>query len=398
MTPDAQDVGGNDQQGWSQSARRRGAVAVVDLAAVTHNTARMLAAAGGAAVMAVVKADAYGHGLVPCALAAQRGGATWLGTALFEEALRLRDAGVGGPILAWLSGPGADWDAVLARGIDVSVSAPWALPELTAAAGRVGRPARVHLKVDTGLSRAGSQPTDWPDLVTAAAQAQALGAVEVVGLWSHLACADTPEHPANSTALQRFHDAYGQATAAGLTPQVRHLANSAATLALPDTRLDLVRPGIALYGISPGEQIGTVRALGLRAAMSLRARLALVKRVPAGQGVSYGHAYVTDRETVLGLVPLGYGDGIARSAANRGPVQAGLLRTSVVGQVCMDQVVVDLGPGSAARIGDEVVLFGDAGTGVPEVEDWGRATGTIGYEVVTRIGPRVPRAYVGGVA
>jgi alanine racemase len=398
VTPDAQDVGGTDPHGWSQPAQHRGAVAVVDLAAVTHNTARMVAVAGGAAVMAVVKADGYGHGLVPCALAAQRGGATWLGTALFEEAARLRDAGVGGPILTWLTGPGADWDALLARDIDVSVSAPWALQEVAAAAGRAGRPARVHLKVDTGLSRAGSQPADWPDLVGAAAKAQAQGAVAVVGVWSHLACADTPGHPANSVALQRFHDAVDQAQEAGLTPQVRHLANSAATLALPETRLDLVRPGIALYGISPGEQIGTVPDLGLRAAMTLRARLALVKRVPAGEGVSYGHAYVTDRDTVLGLVPLGYGDGIARSAANRGPVQVGSLRTSVVGRVCMDQVVVDLGPGSTARAGDEVVLFGDAGTGVPEAEDWGRATDTIGYEVVTRIGPRVPRTYLGGAA
>lgn len=382
--------------GWTEQARARGAVAVVDLSAVTHNTARLLAAARGAALMAVVKADAYGHGLVPCALAAQRGGATWLGTALFEEAVRLRDAGVGGPILTWLSGPGADWDGVLERDIDVSVSAPWALSMVAAAARRVGCTARVHLKADTGLSRSGAQPADWPAVVTAAAKAQAEGSIEVVGVWSHLACADTPDHPANPVALQRFHDAYEQARAAGLTPRVRHLANSAATLALPQTALDLVRPGIALYGVSPGQQVGTVAGLGLRPAMTLRARLALVKAVPAGEGVSYGHEYVTDRATVLGLVPLGYGDGIARSAANRGPVQVGALRTAVAGRVCMDQVVVDLGPGSSARAGDEVVLFGDPGTGVPEVEDWGRATGTIGYEVVTRIGPRVPRSYVGG--
>lgn len=383
---------------WSQPARHRGAVAVVDLAALTRNTARLLAAAGGAALMAVVKADAYGHGLVPCALAAQRGGATWLGTALVEEAVRLRDAGVGGPILTWLSGPGADWDGVLARDIDVSVSAPWALAEIAAAGVRVGRTARVHLKADTGLSRAGAQPADWSALVTAAAKAQADGAIEVVGVWSHLACADTPDHPANAVALQRFHAAYALVLEAGLTPSVRHLANSAATLALPDTTLDLVRPGIALYGISPGDRIGTVAGLGLRPVMSLRARLALVKAVPAGEGVSYGHDYVTDRATVLGLVPLGYADGIARSAANRGPVQVGALRTSVVGRVCMDQVVIDLGPDSTARPGDEVVLFGDPATGVPQAKDWGRATGTIGYEVVTRVGPRVPRSYVGGAA
>jgi alanine racemase len=371
-------------------------MAFVDLDAVTHNTERIRAVAAGADVMAIVKADAYGHGLVPCALAAQRGGATWLGTALLEEGVRLRQAGVTGPIVSWLAGPGADWAGALAHDIDVSVSAQWALHEVAGAARQCGRTARVHLKADTGLSRSGATPAQWPDLVLAAAKAQTEGTVEVTGVWSHLACPDTPAHESNALQLKRFHQALEQAYAAGLTPRVRHLASSAAALALPDTRFDLVRPGIALYGISPGDQIGTAADLGLTAAMTLTARLALVKPVRAGEGVSYGHTYVTDRDTVLGLVPLGYGDGIPCSAAGRGPVQAGARRTSVLGRVCMDQFVVDLGTDSTARAGDQVVLFGDGALGVPDARDWARAAGTIGYEVVTRIGPRVPRVYRGG--
>ena len=377
--------------GWSPDARARGAVASIDLDALRANLHRCAEAAGGAAVMAVVKADAYGHGLLPCARAALESGATWLGAALPGEAIALRDAGVGGRVLTWLGVPGAPWADCLVRDIDVSVSALWALEEVCAAARATGRRARVHLKADTGLSRNGATPDDWPALVSAARTMEREGLIDVVGLWSHLATADVPSHPSVDRQLRVFDEALALAEAAGLRPEVRHLANSAGTLGVPPSRHDLVRVGIAMYGLSPGADIGTARDLGLRPVMTLRARLASVKRIRAGSGVSYGHAYTAPRDTTVGLVPLGYADGIPRSAANCGPMlAAGALRT-VAGRVCMDQVVVDLGD-DPAEAGDEVILFGAGG---PSADDWAAACGTIGYEIVTRIGPRVPRVTSG---
>jgi alanine racemase len=376
---------------WTPEASARGAVAVIDLDALRSNIATVRARIGGAQVMAVVKADAYGHGLVPCARAALEAGATWLGTALLEEAIELRDAGVGGRILAWLAVPGARWSECLERDIDVSVSALWALEEVRSAAVATGRVARVHLKADTGLSRNGATPGDWPALVAAARAAEVEGLIEVVGVWSHLACADVPTHPSVAAQVAVFENALDVAARTGLRPQVRHLANSAGALGVPTARYDVVRLGIAMYGLSPGDDIGSSSDLGLRPVMSLRARLASVKQVPGGSGVSYGHDYVTPSDTTLGLVPVGYGDGIPRSACNGGPVlAAGSVRT-VAGRVCMDQVVVDLG-GDTAQPGDEVVLFGAEG---PSADDWAEACGTIGYEIVTRIGPRVPRVHLG---
>jgi len=376
---------------WTSQACARGAVAAIDLDALRANIATVRERIGGVEVMAVVKADAYGHGLEACARAALDGGATWLGVALLDEAIALRDAGVGGQILGWLAVPGSRWGDCLERDIDVSVSASWALEEVRAAATATGRLARVHLKADTGLSRSGATPRDWSDLVAAAHAAEVEGLVEVVGVWSHLACADTPSHPSVAAQISVFEAALTVAAQAGLRPTVRHLANSAGALGVPSARFDLVRLGIAMYGLTPGDDIGTADALGLRPVMSLRARLASVKQVPGGSGVSYGHDYVTGSDTTLGLVPLGYADGIPRAACNSGPVlAAGALRT-VAGRVCMDQVVIDLGDDDAAP-GDEVVLFGGEG---PSADDWASACGTIGYEIVTRIGPRVPRVHLG---
>jgi alanine racemase len=368
---------------------------IVDLDAIRANTEVLAGRSGAAGVMAVVKADGYGHGLVPSAEAALRGGASWLGVALLDEALALRSAGLTVPTLAWLVGPGEAWGEAIAADIDVSVSAPWALDEIGAAAARLGRPARVHLKVDTGLGRSGVPVADWPDLIDAAAKAQAAGAVRVVGVWSHLAYADAPGHPTIDRQLVVFRDAVELAEGAGLHPEVRHLANSAATLTRPDTHFDLTRPGLAVYGLSPLRDAPS-RSLGLRPAMSLRARMALVKRVPAGQGVSYMHQYVTNRETALGLVPLGYADGVPRNATNVGPLLVGGRRRTIAGVVCMDQFMVDLGHDSLAA-GDEVVLFGAGDQGEPTAQDWADLTGTISYEIVTRIGPRVQRRFVGGV-
>ncbi len=380
--------------GWTPRALARGAVAAIDLDALRHNVGRCAEAAPTAAVLAVVKADAYGHGLVPCARAAREAGATWLGVALLEEAVALREAGVDGRVLAWLAVPGADWAGCLQHDVDLSVSAPWALREIVEAAATVGVRARIHLKADTGLSRNGATPHDWPALVAAARAAESDGLVEVVGLWTHLANADVPAHPSVDRQLDTFDAAVTLARGAGLDPQVRHIANSAGLFGVPRAHADLVRPGIALYGLSPGAEIGSARDLGLRPVMSLRARLASVKRVDPGAGVSYGHTYTTAAAATLGLVPIGYADGIPRLASNTAPVlAAGELRT-VAGRVCMDQFVLDLGDDTASP-GDEVTLFGGDG---PSADEWAVACGTIGYEIVTRIGPRVPRAHLGATS
>ena len=371
----------------------------VSLIAMRDNVAELRRRAVNAELLAVVKADGYGHGLVASARAARAGGATWLGTAVLTEALQLRAAGVDGRILAWLAAPGERWGDAIAAGVDVSAAASWAVDEIAAAARNTGRPARLHLKVDSGLGRSGATVPDWPSLVDSALKAEAEGVVEVVGLWSHFAIADEPGHPTVARQLAVFTEAVAFAEARGVSPEVRHLANSAATLTLPDTHFDLVRPGLAVYGLSPIPDQAAPAELGLRPAMSVRARLSLVKRVSAGQGVSYGHAYVTDRMTTLGLVPLGYADGVPRhgSSGEGGPgapvLVAGRIRP-VAGRVCMDQFVVDLGD-DVAQAGDEVVLFGDGAAGEPTAQDWADACGTISYEIVTRFGPRLPRTFVG---
>lgn len=367
--------------------------AQIDLAALRANVAALRARTPGAELMAVVKSNAYGHGMVACARAARRAGATWLGTATPEEALALRAAGVDGRVLCWLWTPGGPWREAIEADVDVSVSGTWALVEAVAAARAAGRPARVQLKADTGLGRNGCQPHDWPELTAAARAAEAEGLIKVTGIWSHFACADEPGHPSIVAQLTAFRQALATAQAAGLDPEVRHIANSPAVLTLPESHFDLVRTGIAMYGISPVPQLGAPADYGLRPVMTLAARLANVKRAPGGHGISYGHLYTTPGETTLALVPLGYADGIPRHASCTGPVLvAGKLRT-VAGRVAMDQFVVDLG-GDTASVGDPAVLFGPGDHGEPTVEDWARAAGTIAYEIVTRIGSRVPRVYV----
>jgi alanine racemase len=340
--------------------------------------------------MAVVKADGYGHGLIPSARAALAGGATWLGTAIVDEAVAVRAAGITAPLLAWLWTP-QESEAIrraIACDVDLSVSSVWQLEAVGAAAREIGASARVHLKVDTGLSRSGSYVDDWPDLVTAAGKVQASGEVSVIGIWSHFAYADAPGHPTIARQIAAFHDALAVAARAGLEPQLRHLANSAATLTLPEAHFDLVRPGIAVYGLSP-----VTETFGLTPAMTLRAAAAGVKRVRAGEGVSYGHEYTTTRDTTLVLVPLGYADGVPRHASNIGPVWVNGARFTVAGRVCMDQIVIDVGDLPVAP-GDPVVLFGPGRHGEPTAQDWADAVGTIHYEIVTRIGPRVARVYV----
>ncbi len=371
------------------------AEAYVDLAAIRSNVAALRERARTAELLAVVKADGYGHGLVPVARAAVEGGASWLGVANVEEGVALREAGLTQPrILSWLAAPGERWADALGADLDVAAYSSWQLAEIAEAAASRGTTARVHLKADTGLGRGGAQPRDWPALVDAALSAQADGTVSVVGLWSHLACADEPGHPSISRQLDAFAEALAFAERVGLRPEVRHLTNSAGTLTLPDAHYNLVRPGLAVYGLSPLPAIAPSDRLGLVPAMTLRARFALVKRVPEGSGVSYGHRYITSRETTLGLVPLGYADGVPRAASNLGPVWAAGRRRRIAGTVCMDQFMLDLGD-DATTDGDEVVLFGPGTAGEPTAQEWAETTGTISYEIVTRIGSRVPRHYGG---
>lgn len=361
------------------------AEAVVDLAAYRHNVAALAALAPSAQLMCVVKADGYGHGAVEVARAAREAGAAWIGVATLTEALQLRRAGDTGPLLCWLHPVDEDYAAAADHDVEVTASSADQLAEIVAAA----RVPRVQLKVDTGLARNGAFGQDWTRLVEAARHATG---VRFTGVWSHFACADEPDHPANDAQQARFDEAVAELVAAGLEPGLRHLANSAALLSRPQAHLDLVRAGIATYGLPPDPAMRI--DVDLRPVLTLRARLAAVKRVPAGTSVSYGHRYTTQRETTLGLVPVGYGEGVHRAATGRAEAGFGGHRVPVVGTICMDQLVVDLGDLPAER-GDVVTLFGPGDDGEPGAVDWAEAAGTIAYEVVTGLGGRVHRTHVG---
>lgn len=363
----------------------------IDLDAIAGNVAT-LRAGTTAEIMAVVKADGYGHGMLPAARAALAGGATWLGVVTLDEALQLRRAGLTAPILSWLHSPGMPLHEGVEADIDLNAGSLPQLAEVVAAARRAGRTARVHLKIDTGLARGGSTPDEWPALLEAAAKAQADGDAEVVGVWSHFVRSDEPGHETTDRQLALFAEGLATAEQFGIEPRYRHIANSAATLSRPDSHYDLVRPGLAIYGISP---LPGPQPPGLRPAMTARARVTLTKRVPAGQGVSYGHAYHTGRETTLALVPLGYGDGVPRHASNVGPVLLGGKVRTIAGRVCMDQIVLDCGD-DPVRAGDVATLFGPGTQGEPTATDWAEAIGTISWEIVTRFGAaRVPRVFDG---
>ncbi|HLS13855.1 MAG TPA: alanine racemase [Beutenbergiaceae bacterium] len=367
---------------------------LVDLAAVRANVHRLRRGAPGAEVMAVVKADAYGHGLLPVARAAVQAGAGWLGVAQLNEALRLRADGHTVPILAWLYGPGAALDQALQADIDLSVGAHWALAEVLAAARQTGRTARVHLKVDTGMGRSGLPLPAWQDLLTEALRAQASGAINIVGVWSHLARADELDRSSVQDQIELFDEAVRHAEAGGADIELRHLANSAGMLLEPQTHYDLVRPGLAVYGLNPAPEVRDDPAFDLVPAMRVEADVLLVKDVPAGYGVSYAHTYTTPSQTVLGVIGMGYADGVPRHASNTGPVQVGRRRVQIAGRVCMDQTVLDLGPGADLTEGQIAVLFGSGAGGEPTAQDWADAVGTINYEIVARIGPRIPKTYL----
>jgi alanine racemase len=369
------------------------AQAVIDLGAIAHNVGLLRERAGSAAVMAVVKADGYGHGAPQVAQAALAAGAAELGVTNVSEALALRQAGITAPVLSWLNLPGTDFAPALAADVQVAVSSVRQFGDVLDAVRRSGAPATLTVKVDTGLSRNGVSPAEYPALLDAIARAAADGAVRPRGIMSHLACGDDPQHPMNDTQAARLTAAREQAAAAGVLFEVAHLANSPATLTRPDLHFDVVRPGIAVYGQTPIPALGD---FGLRPVMTLKCPVSAVRSIKAGAGVSYGHTWIADRDTTVGLIPLGYADGVFRGLSGRIDVSINGARYRNVGRICMDQFVVDLGPGGAGvKVGDEAVLFGSGASGEPTAQDWAELLGTINYEVVTSPRGRIARTYRG---
>lgn len=360
--------------------------ASIDLDAVSANIRHLRELVGTPHFVAVVKADGYGHGAVPVARAALAGGADWLGTADIGEALALRDAGIDAPLLCWLHGPGADFATAIRRQIDLGVSSRAQLAEIADAVGTAS--AQVHLKLDTGLSRNGIAEADWEATFRRARELEEAGVIHVRGIFSHLSNASAAD---DHDALAVFRSGLALAEAAGLRPELIHLAATAAAIDMPASRFNTVRIGIGIYGLSPFDDRSSAD-LGLRPVMTLRGQVAAVRRVPAGRGVSYDYTYRTADESTLALIPLGYADGIPRQASGSGIVSISGHRFRVAGRIAMDQFVVDVG-NTDVSVGDEVVLFGDPAAGVPCAGDWAAAAGTINYEIVTRIGARVPRRY-----
>ncbi|MGJ9372938.1 alanine racemase [Nesterenkonia sp. CF4.4] len=364
--------------------------AVIDPAAIRHNVRTIASYVHPAKVLVAVKAEGYGHGAVTASRAALDGGADWLGTAHVSEALVLRDAGIQAPILAWLHTRATDFSAAITEHIDLGISG-WEIHHVAREAESLQKPARVHLKIDTGLGRNGCTIEDWPELLRIAAQYQERGLLSVEGIFTHLAVADEPDRRETDDQLQVYRRALELAEEQRIVPDLRHVANTPAAFSRPDAHFDMVRVGVGVYGHSPFAD-RTAEDLGLRPAMELRTTVANVKQVPTGQGISYGLTHRVDRPTSLALIPLGYADGIPRVAVH-GPVWINGRGYRSVGRVAMDQFVVDLGElDTDVQVGDEVVIFGgDSGI---EAADWGTAAGTINYEIITRIGERVPRVVV----
>ena len=367
------------------------AEAMVDLGAVEHNVRVLCEHAGRAQVMAVVKADGYGHGATRVARAALAAGAAELGVATVDEALALRADGITAPVLAWLHPPGIDFGPALLADVQIAVSSVRQLDDLLDAARRTGRAATVTVKVDTGLNRNGVAPAHYPAMLAALRQAVAEDAVRLRGLMSHMVYADQPDNPINDVQAQRFTDMLAQARDQGVRFEMVHLSNSSATMSRPDLAFDMVRPGIAVYGLSPVPQLGD---MGLTPAMTVKCAVALVKSIRAGESVSYGHTWTAQRDTNLALLPIGYADGVFRTLGGRLDVLINGRRRPNVGRICMDQFVVDLGPGQIdVAEGDEAILFGPGTNGEPTAQDWADLLGTIHYEVVTSPRGRVTRTY-----
>jgi alanine racemase len=368
------------------------ASAEINLSAITQNF-KSIKSRTTADVLAVVKADAYGHGLIPVSKALEEAGADWFGTALLEEAINLRKAGILKPIISWLTPLGEDFKSAIDLDIDLGIPSIDLLDEVIKAASLTGKTARIHLEIDTGMSRGGVL-SEWDQLIKSVLVGVNLKQLKVIGIWSHFARADEPDELMNQEQLSLFEEKVNQAKAAGIDAQFIHIANSAALFTNKSTHKNIIRSGIALFGLSPDvKTIGDSSSLGLKPAMKLKAKLNLVKEVKAGSSVGYGGTAVLKSDTKLGVVALGYADGISRSTNNLAGVFVDKKRAPIIGRVSMDQFVVDLGITSTAKTGDEVIVFGDGSSGEYTVDEWAKAANTINYEIITRIGPRVPRIY-----
>lgn len=360
----------------------------VDLGAIGHNVAELTGVCAPASLCAVVKADGYGHGSIAVARAALDAGATWLAVALVEEASVLRRAGIDAPIMLLGQPQPADLPEALQLGLRIPVYAAEGVEALVAVAGGAPERPRVHLKVDTGMHRLGVQP----DEAVALARMVCASGMHLEGVWTHFACADEPDNPFTGVQLDRFDAVVDALGAAGIEPEVVHVANSAGTVLYPQARRDLVRCGIAMYGLPPSPKLGD--RLLLRPAMSLQSRVMHTLRVRAGDGVSYGQRWRTTVDTVVAVVPVGYADGVPRGlSAAGGEVLIGGVRRPLAGTVTMDMLMVDCGPESSVVPGDDVVLLGEQAGEVITAWDWASAVGTIAYEVVCGIGPRVARQH-----
>jgi alanine racemase len=364
----------------------------INLAAIAENI-KFIKSKTSAQVLAVVKADAYGHGLINVAKAAEKSGADWLGTALLEEGIALRNGGITKPIISWLTPIGEDFRTAINLDIDLSVSSIELLNEVILVGKSINKVPRVHIEIDTGMNRGGFGD-DWGLLLPEIVKAVKANEIKAIGIWSHFARADEPNEVMNKTQLDEFTQKVKQLNDAGVSPELIHIANSAASLSNEAAHKNIIRWGIGLYGLSPDViNMGDSKSLGLKPAMKLFAKLQLVKAVKAGQSVGYGGTAITKSDTKLGVVTLGYADGVPRNANNSAGIFVAGKRAPIIGRVSMDQFVVDLGADSLAKTGDEVIVFGDGSQGEYTIDEWAKACGTINYEIVTRIGVRVPRIY-----
>ena len=366
--------------------------AEINLAAIAENL-KFIKSKTSAQVLAVVKADAYGHGLIDVAKAAEKSGADWFGTALLEEGIALRNNGIRKPIISWLTPIGEDFKTAINLDIDLSLSSIELLNEIILVGKSINKVPRVHIEIDTGMNRGGFGD-DWGLLLPEIVKAVKANEIKAIGIWSHFARADEPNEVMNKTQLDEFTQKVKQLNDAGVSPELIHIANSAASLSNEAAHKNIVRWGIGLYGLSPDViNMGDSKSLGLKPAMKLFAKLQLVKAVKAGQSVGYGGTAITKSDTKLGVVTLGYADGVPRNANNSAGIFVAGKRAPIIGRVSMDQFVVDLGADSLAKTGDEVIVFGDGSQGEYTIDEWAKACGTINYEIVTRIGVRVPRIY-----
>lgn len=368
------------------------AVAEINLNAIESNL-KFIKGKTNAQLLAVVKADAYGHGLIPVSKSAIEAGANWLGTALLEEAITLRENGIKVPIIAWLTPCGEDFKSAINLNIDLSISSLEVLNEIIDSGAQLGKKPRLHIEIDTGMSR-GGVGDDWDSFVGEVSKLVKEDKISLVGVWSHFARADEPLEKMNSQQLSIFTDRVTKLINSGIKPEFLHIANSAAALTFKDAHKNIIRWGIGLYGLSPDvNYMGDSISIGLKPAMKLKAKLNLVKKVKSGSTVGYGATAVVKQDTKLGVVTLGYADGIPRNANNLAGVFVCGKRAPLIGRVSMDQFVVDLGIEPLAKTGDEVIVFGAGNDGEYTIDEWAKACGTINYEIVTRIGPRVPRIY-----